>query len=58
MKKYRVWLEDSWEDDGGLWWECYLGTDGKLHDYIYTDEQADTPEWYIEHGSIVEELCI
>jgi hypothetical protein len=27
-----------------------------VHDYIYTDEQADTLEWYIEHEYIVEEL--
>ena len=30
MKKYRVWIEDSMEAKGGFWWECYLGTDGKL----------------------------
>ena len=56
MKKYRVWLEDSMEPEGGSWWECFLGKDGKLHDYIYTDEQADTPQWYIDNGYKVEEL--
>ena len=56
MKKYRVWLEDSVEHEGGSWWNCYLGKDGKLHDYIYTDEHADTLEWYIEHEYIVEEV--
>ena len=56
MKKYRIWLEDSVEEKGGSWWNCYLGQDNKLHDYIFTDEQADTLEWYIEHDFIVEEL--
>jgi len=56
MKKYRVWLEDSVEPESGSWWYSYLGKDGKLHDYIYTDEQADTPQWYIDHGYKVEEV--
>jgi len=56
MKKYRVWIDDSVEPEGGFWWYCYLGFDGKLHDYIYTDEQSDTLQWYIDHGYIVEEL--
>ena len=57
MKKYRVWLEDSVEPEGGLWWECYLGTDGKLHDYKWPDaDYAETPQWYIDHGYIVEEV--
>jgi len=56
MKKYRVWLEDIVEPNGGFWWNCYLGDDGKLYDYIYTDQQADTLEWFIKHDYIIEEL--
>jgi len=56
MKKYRVWLDDSVEYEGGSWWNCYLGEDGKLHDYIYTDEHSDTLQWYIDHGYKVEEV--
>ena len=56
MKKYRVWLEDSVEPESGSWWYCYLGFDGKLHDYIYTDEQSDTIQWYIDNGYIVEDV--
>jgi len=56
MKKYRVWLDDSVEYEGGSWWNCYLCEDGKLHDYIYTDEHSDTLQWYIDHGYKVEEV--
>lgn len=57
MKKYRVWLEDSVEPEGGSWWNCYLGDDGKLHDYKWPDpDYGDTPLWYIDNGYIVEEV--
>jgi len=56
MKKYRVWIENNVNPKGGWWWECYLGKDGKLHDYIYTDEQYKSLQWYIDNGYKVEEL--
>lgn len=57
MKKYRVWLEDTVEPEGGSWWYCYLDDYGKLQDVKWPDpDYADTPQWYIENGYIVEEV--
>lgn len=56
MKKYRVWLVDSVEEEGGSWWYCYLTNEGTLQDYTYPDEHADTVHWYITNGYKVEEL--
>lgn len=53
---YRVWLEDTHAPNGGVWWYCYLGVDGCLHDWVYTDEHADSLEWYEKNGYKVEKL--
>ena len=49
MTRYRVWLEDSVEPEGGFWWDCYL--DDKC-----PDDLPDTPQWYIDNGYKVEQL--
>ena len=56
MKRYRVWLDDSVEPEGGFWWDCYLDENGCLQDDKYPDDLPDTPQWYIDHGYKVEEL--
>ena len=54
LPKYKVWLEDSVEPEGGFWWRCYLDNNGCLQDFDYPDENPDTLEWYIENGYKVE----
>ena len=56
MKKYRVWLEDEMEEEGGFWWHCYLNNKGCLQDYDYPEDDPDTLEWFIENGYKVEEI--
>ena len=56
MKKYRVWLEDSVEPEGGFWWNCVMDENQCLFDANYPDEERDHFLWYIENGYHVEEL--
>ena len=56
MKRYRVWLEDSVEPEGGFWWDCYLDENGCLQDDKCPDDLPDTPQWYIDNGYKVEQL--
>jgi hypothetical protein len=55
-RRYRVWLEDSVEPEGGFWWNCYLDENGRLQDDKYPDDLPDTPQWFIDNGYKVEEL--
>ena len=56
MKKYRVWLEDEMEEEGGCWWNCLMDENQCLYDENYPDEERDTLNWYIENEYQVEEL--
>lgn len=58
FKKYRVWLEDSVEPEGGIWWHCYADAHGYLRQegYNHKVEELETLQWYIDHGYKVEEL--
>jgi hypothetical protein len=56
MKKYKVWLEDSVEPNGGFWWNCVLDQNQCLFDPNYPDEERDTLQWYIDNGYKVEEI--
>jgi hypothetical protein len=56
MKKYRVWLIDDVEEEGGSWWYCYLDQNECLQDEKYPDDVPDTLEWYIENKYKVEEI--
>ena len=56
MKQYRVWLEDTVEEEGGFWWYCLLDDDGFLYDENYPNEERDTIQWYIDNGYKVEEV--
>ncbi len=56
QKKYRVWLEDSVEPEGGSWWNCYLDHNGCLQDEKYPDDEPDTPQWFIDNGYKVEKI--
>lgn len=56
MRRYRVWLEDEMEEEGGFWWNCMMDENGCLFDPNYPNEERDTLQWYIDHGYKVEEL--
>lgn len=58
FKKYRVWLEDEMEEEGGYWWNCYADAHGYLRQegYDHPVDDLDTLQWYIDHGYKVEEL--
>lgn len=56
MRRYRVWLEDSVEPEGGFWWKCMMDENGCLFDPNYPDEERDTLQWYIDYGYKVDEL--
>jgi len=60
MRRYRVWLEDSVELEGGTWWYCFDNGDGYLREinYNYTgkEDELDTLQQYIIWGYKVEEL--
>lgn len=51
---YRVWLEDSVEEEGGYWWYCYLDSENCLQDEIFFDEKPDKLQWYIDNGYKIE----
>jgi hypothetical protein len=54
MKKYRVWLEDSVEPDGGTYQDAngYLRQEG----YDHPADELDTLEQYIAWGYKIEEI--
>jgi hypothetical protein len=58
FKKYRVWLEDSVEPDGGIWWHCYADARGYLRQegYDHSVDELNTLDQYISWGYKVEEL--
>jgi hypothetical protein len=56
MRRYRVWLEDSVEPEGGFWWNCVMDENQCLFDPNYPDEERDTLQWYIDNNYKVEEL--
>lgn len=56
MRRFRVWLEDSVEPEGGFWWNCVMDQNQFLFDPNFPDEERDTLQWYIKNGYKVEEL--
>ena len=59
LKRYRVWLEDSVETEGGTWWHCFKDARGYLRQEGYHYEnpkELDTLQQYIIWGYKVEEL--
>jgi hypothetical protein len=58
FKKYRVWLEDSVEPDGGIWWYCYQDANGYLRQegYDHPADELGTLEQYIAWGYKIEEI--
>jgi hypothetical protein len=56
MRRFRVWLEDSVEPEGGFWWNCVMDENQCLFDPNYPDEERDTLQWYIDNNYKVEEL--
>ena len=59
LKRYRVWLEDSVEPEGGTWWHCFKDARGYLRQEGYHYEnlkELDTLQQYIIWGYKVEEL--
>jgi hypothetical protein len=56
MRRFRVWLEDSVEPEGGFWWNCVLDQNKCLFDPNYPNEERDTLQWYIDNNYKVEEL--
>ena len=58
FKKYRVWLEDSVEPEGGTWWHCYADAHGYLRQegYDHPVDELDTLDQYIQWGYKVEEI--
>jgi len=55
-KEYRVWIEDSVEEEGGSWWYCKQNVFGQLYDPEYPSEDHDTLEWYLQNGYKVQEV--
>ena len=59
FNKYRVWLEDSVEPEGGYWWYCFEDARGYLRQekYVYKNtDELDTLQQYIEWGYKIEKL--
>jgi hypothetical protein len=59
LKRYRVWLEDSVEPEGGFWWHCFKDARGYLRQegYHYKNpKELDTLQQYIIWGYKVKEL--
>ena len=55
-KHYRVWFEDSMEEEGGYWWNAVTDQCGKLYDINHPNEERDTVQWYVDNGYKVEEV--
>jgi hypothetical protein len=56
MKRYRVWLEDSVEPEGGAWWHCMMDENKCLFDPNFPNEERDTLDQYIQWGYKIEEI--
>jgi hypothetical protein len=59
MNRYRIWLEDSVEPEGGYWWYCFEDARGYLRqeEYVYKNtDELDTLQQYIEWGYKIEKL--
>jgi hypothetical protein len=56
MKQYRVWLEDTVEEEGGTWWYCLMDANGCLFDPKYPNEERDSLEQFLQWGYKVEEV--
>lgn len=58
FKKYRVWLEDSVEPEGGIWWYCYADAHGYLRQegYDHPINELDTLDQYIAWGYKIEDI--
>ena len=58
MRRYRVWLEDSVEPEGGTWWHCYSDAHGYLRQegYDHPVDELDTLDQYIQWGYKIEEI--
>ena len=59
MRRYRVWLEDSVEAEGGSWWYCFQDARGYLRQEGYHYEnpkELDTLQQYLIWGYKVEEI--
>jgi hypothetical protein len=56
MRRFRVWLEDSVEPEGGFWWNCVMDENQCLFDPNFPNEERDTLQWYNDHGYKVEEI--
>jgi len=55
-KHYRVWFEDTMEEEGGYWWNAVTDPCGRLYDPNHPNEERDTVQWYIKNGYKVEEV--
>jgi hypothetical protein len=55
-KHYRVWFEDTMEEDGGYWWNAVTDPCGRLYDPNHPNEERDTVQWYIDNGYKIEEV--
>ena len=55
-KHYRVWFEDTMEEEGGYWWNAVTDPCGGLYDINHPNEERDTVQWYIDNGYKVEEV--
>jgi hypothetical protein len=56
MKQYKIWLEDTVEEEGGFWWYCWLDANGCLFDPKYPNEERDSLEQFLQWGYKVEEV--
>jgi hypothetical protein len=58
LKKYRVWLSDSVESEGGTWWYCFEDARGYLRQegYDHPVEELDTLQQYLAWGYKIEQL--
>jgi len=60
MKKYRIWIEDSVEPEGGFWSYCFDNGDGYLRqegfDYTGKEDQLYTLQDNIDFGFKIEKL--
>lgn len=58
FNKYRVWLEDSVEPEGGTWWYCFEDANGYLRqeNYNHSVDELDTLDQYIKWGYKIEQI--
>ena len=58
LKKYRVWLADSVESEGGTWWYCFEDARGYLRQegYDHPVDELDTLQQYLAWGYKIEQI--